>query len=112
MARAQVAMAARVAGVPALDMVTIDFGDHERFAAEAGQARGLGYAGKLCIHPGQVGPANEAFLPSAEEAEWARRLLAAFDAADSTTDIAFEGQMVDEVVAVRARAVVAADEAR
>jgi citrate lyase subunit beta/citryl-CoA lyase len=110
-ARAHVAMAARVAGVPALDMVTIDFGDHQRFAAEAGQARALGYAGKLCIHPGQVGPANEAFLPSVEEAERARRLLAAFDAAGGAT-IAFEGQMVDEVVAVRARAVVAADEAR
>ena len=110
-ARAHVAMAARVAGVPALDMVTIDFGDHERFATEAGQARALGYAGKLCIHPGQVGAANDAFLPSPEEAERARRLLAAFDAAGGAT-IAFEGQMVDEVVAVRARAVVAADEAR
>ncbi len=103
-ARAQVAMAARVAGVPAFDMVTIDFGDHDRFVTEAREARALGYAGKLCIHPSQVGPANEAFLPSPEELDWAARLLAAFDEAGGGT-IAFEGQMVDEVVAARARAI-------
>jgi citrate lyase subunit beta/citryl-CoA lyase len=103
-ARALVAMAARVAGVAALDMVTIDFGDHERFVREARQARALGYAGKLCIHPGQVELANHAFLPSSEEADRARRLLTAFEEAGGAT-IAFEGQMVDEVVAARARAV-------
>ena len=105
-ARASVAMAARLAGVPALDMVTLDFGDTDRFVGEAREARALGYAGKLCIHPAQVGPANEAFLPSAEEVDWARRLLAAFTEAEGAT-IAFEGLMVDEVVAARARAIVA-----
>lgn len=108
-ARAQVAMAARLAGVVALDMVTIDFGDHERFRTEAGEARALGYSGKLCIHPGQVPLANEAFLPSEEEVDWARRLLAAFAEAEGRT-IAFEGLMVDQVVAERARAVLATAE--
>jgi citrate lyase subunit beta/citryl-CoA lyase len=102
--RSYVAMAARLAGVPALDMVTIDFGDDARFAAEAREARALGYAGKLCIHPAQVALANESFRPSADEVAWAARLLAAFDAAGGTT-IAFEGLMVDEVVAARARAI-------
>jgi citrate lyase subunit beta/citryl-CoA lyase len=106
-ARSLVAMAARVAGVPALDMVTLDFGDGDRFTREATEARALGYAGKLCIHPAQVPLANDAFRPSDEEVDWATRLLAAFDDAGGTT-IAFEGQMVDEVVAARARAVLAA----
>jgi citrate lyase subunit beta/citryl-CoA lyase len=106
-ARQYVVVAARLAGVPALDMVTIDFRDDERFAAEARQARTLGYAGKLCIHPAQVGLAHEAFRPTDDEVDAARRLLAAFDAAGGDT-IAFEGQMVDEVVAARARAVLAA----
>jgi citrate lyase subunit beta/citryl-CoA lyase len=101
-ARSLVGMAARLAGVPALDMVTTDFGDTARFVAEAAEARALGYAGKLCIHPSQVGPANEAFVPSAEEVDRAERLLAAFEAAAGAT-IAFEGQMVDEVVARQAR---------
>ena len=106
-ARSLVAMAARLAGVAALDMVTIDFHDADRFVAEAREARALGYAGKMCIHPAQVPLAREAFQPTAEEIDTARRLLAAFDAAGGDT-IAFEGQMVDEVVAARARAVLAA----
>ena len=105
-ARAYVAVAARLAAVPALDMVTIDFGDADRFGAEAREARTLGYAGKLCIHPAQVPLAADAFRPSEDEVDAARRLLAAFEAAGGDT-IAFEGQMVDEVVAARARAVLA-----
>jgi citrate lyase subunit beta / citryl-CoA lyase len=92
--------------VPALDMVTIDFRDDDRFVAEAREARTLGYSGKLCIHPGQVPLAHDAFRPTPEEVDGATRLLAAFDAAGGDT-IAFEGQMVDEVVAARARAVLA-----
>ncbi len=105
--RALVAMAARLCGVTALDMVTLDFHDEARFLAEAAQARALGYAGKLCIHPAQVPLARSAFSPTAGEVDWARRLLAAFEGAGSMT-IAFEGQMVDEVVAARARSVLAA----
>jgi citrate lyase subunit beta/citryl-CoA lyase len=105
-ARAWVAMAARLAGVAALDMVTLSFGDEMRFRREANEARALGYAGKLCIHPAQVALANEAFRPSAEEVDWARRLLAAFNGAGGLT-IGFEGLMVDEVVAARARSILA-----
>jgi citrate lyase subunit beta/citryl-CoA lyase len=108
--RAMLAMAARLAGVPALDMVTTDFRDDVRFRAEARSARALGYAGKLCIHPAQVTLANESFRPSPEELEWARGLLAAFAAAEGHA-VAYEGQMVDEPVAARARAIVAAAEA-
>jgi citrate lyase subunit beta/citryl-CoA lyase len=109
--RAMLAMAARLAGVPALDMVTTDFRDEERFVAEARAARSLGFAGKLCIHPAQVALANQAFLPSAQEVEWASALLAAFEAAGGVA-IAHEGQMVDEPVAARARAILAAAEGR
>ena len=105
-ARAHVAMAARVAGVPALDMVTLDFADDDRFVREAREARALGYAGKLCIHPAQVALAVDAFRPTADEVDWATRVLVAFDEAGGMT-IAFEGQMVDEVVAARARAILA-----
>jgi citrate lyase subunit beta/citryl-CoA lyase len=103
-ARSFVAVAARLAGVPALDMVTIDFGDDDRFVAEAREARALGYAGKMCVHPAQVALAEVAFRPTEDEVDRARRLLAAFEAAGGET-IAFDGQMVDEVVAARARAV-------
>lgn len=108
-ARSLVAMAARLAGIPALDMITLDFGDDERFVREAREARALGYTGKMCIHPRQAQLADEAFRPTSEELEWARRVLRAFDEAAGAT-IAFEGLMVDEVVAARARSIVVAME--
>jgi citrate lyase subunit beta/citryl-CoA lyase len=110
--RAQVALAARLAGIPALDIVVAAFTDDARFRREAAEARALGFAGKLCIHPSQVTLANEAFVPSTDEVERARRLLAAYDAAvaGGRAAIAFEGQMVDEPLATRARAVLQAAE--
>jgi citrate lyase subunit beta/citryl-CoA lyase len=103
-ARSWVAMAARLAGIAALDMVTLSFGDDDRFRREAAEARALGYTGKLCIHPAQVVLANAAFRPTTEEVVWARQVVDAFHAAGGAT-IAVEGLMVDEVVAARARAI-------
>jgi citrate lyase subunit beta/citryl-CoA lyase len=108
-ARARIAVAGRQAGVPVVDQVVADFGDAERFAAEAAEARAMGFAGKLCIHPSQVAAANAAFSPSDAEIERATALLAAYDAAVAAgrASIAFEGQMVDEPVARQARALLA-----
>ena len=108
-ARSEVVLAARLAGVPAIDQVVTDFGAGDAFAAEAAEARNLGYSGKLCIHPAQVPLANRAFTPDDAEVRRARRLLSAYDraAADGVAAIAFEGQMVDEPLAGQARRVIA-----
>jgi citrate lyase subunit beta/citryl-CoA lyase len=108
--RSYVALAARLAGVSALDIIVTEFRDDERFLREAAEAVALGYAGKLCIHPSQVTLANRAFVPSAADVDRARRLLAAYDdaVAAGRAAIAFEGQMVDEPLAARARALLAA----
>ena len=112
-ARSAVALAARLGGVPLLDQVVTDFRDDDRFIAECAQARAIGYSGKLCIHPGQVALANAAFIPSADEVDRARRLLKVYENATSEglAAIDFEGQMVDEPLAVQARRIIAtADE--
>ncbi|MEO0494505.1 MAG: CoA ester lyase [Actinomycetota bacterium] len=108
-ARAQVALAGRLAEVAVIDQIVADFTDDDRCRRECLDARAMGYGGKLCIHPAQVAIANEAFLPSAEEVERARRLLAAYDegTARGVASVAFEGQMVDEPVAVQARRILA-----
>ena len=109
-ARSRVALAARVAEVHAIDQIVADLRDETRYLHDAEEGRALGYQGKLCIHPAQVALAHQVFTPSAEEVERARRLLAAYDAAaargEATLD--FEGQMVDEPMARRARATLAA----
>ncbi len=109
-ARAQLVWSARLAGITALDQVVSDYRDLDRFAAESADARRLGYAGKLCIHPDQVGLANEAFGVSEAELERAVALVAAAEAAaaQGIGVITFEGAMVDEPIVVRARAVIAA----
>ncbi|HJP24289.1 MAG TPA: aldolase/citrate lyase family protein, partial [Acidimicrobiales bacterium] len=109
-ARAQIAQAAHLGGIQAIDMVVTDFGDEDRFRREAIESRSLGFSGKLCIHPSQVPIATEAFRPSADELAWATEIAEAYDAALAAGDasIAVNGKMVDEPVARRARALLAA----
>ena len=111
-ARSRVALAARLAGVHALDQIVSTFADDARFLADARRGRAIGYRGKLCVHPSQVALANEVFAPSPEELDRARRLLAAYDEASRRGEaaIVFDGEMVDEPMAVRARALLAVDE--
>jgi len=109
-ARSQVALAGRLAGVPTLDQVVTDFRNDAAFERETREARALGFRGKLCIHPRQVPLANAGFLPSPAELDHARRLLEAYGRASASgiAAIDFEGQMVDEPLAARARQILAA----
>ena len=106
-ARSHVALAARLAGIPALDQVVVNYRDDARFESEALAARALGYRGKLCIHPSQVKLALKAFTPSAEEVSWAERLIAAVESADGAGVVSFEGTMVDAPILLRAKSLVA-----
>ncbi len=110
-ARAQVGQAARLGGVQAIDMAVVDFGDDDRFRREATEARALGFAGKLCIHPAQVPLASEAFRPTDAELSWAHEVDAAYREAIGRGEaaISVRGEMVDEPVARRARALLATD---
>lgn len=95
--RALVALAAAAAKVQAIDMVTADPRDVERAGREAQEARSLGYAGKMCIHPAQVPAVHAAFAPTAEEVAWARRVLDAVEAAGIGAGgvVVVDGKMVD-----------------
>ena len=82
------------------------------FVADAELGRALGYGGKVCIHPSQVTWANRVFSPSPEELDHARRLARRPTTPRPTAGeavITFEGQMVDEPMARRARALLEAD---
>lgn len=89
----------------ALDQVVVDFRNDAAFRTDAALGRALGYQGKMCIHPAQVALANAAFSPTPEEVDRARRLVEAYDAATraGVAAIEFEGEMVDEPLARRAR---------
>lgn len=96
-ARSRVALAARVAAVPAYDQVVIDFRDDVTFERDAEAGRAIGYSGKLCIHPSQVAIANLVFSPSEQELARARGMLAAWEegSARGVAAVEYEGEMVD-----------------
>jgi citrate lyase subunit beta/citryl-CoA lyase len=104
--RLQIVLESRLAGLPApIDGVTTTWSDADAFGAEVRSAKALGFGAKLCIHPAQVGLANNAFLPTPEEVAWAQRVIEA--TAVHSGAIAVDGKMVDAPVIDRARAILA-----
>ena len=105
-ARSRLVVASRVGGLPApLDGVTMSTTDDAAARAAAARARQLGFGGKLCIHPRQVGPVAEGLRPSAAQLDWAARVL---EAAERGPDpFILDGEMVDRPVVARAHAIAA-----
>ena len=88
-------LGASAAGVDAIDSACMDFGDLARFERECIAARRAGYSAKLAIHPKQVPIINATFTPSAEEVQWARRVVAAFSAQPQLGVVGIDGKVID-----------------
>lgn len=103
-AHGQLVNAARAAGVAPLASVFPHFEDPMAVHAYARRMRGLGFEGIGCIHPRQIRPAHEAFMPSAEEVARARTIVEKYEDAlkEGRGAVAVEGRMVDAPVAQRA----------
>lgn len=82
--------------VQAIDSVHVDFRDLTGLKDRLEDARRDGFSGKLAIHPDQVGPINEAFIPPAAEVDWARRVVAAFSSDPNAGVTSLDGQMIDK----------------
>jgi citrate lyase subunit beta/citryl-CoA lyase len=109
-ARSAVVIASRAAGIePPLDTVWADLRDAEGFALSARRAAELGFQGKMCIHPDQIGATNAAFSPSEQQLSWAKRVVAAFEEAEAKglASIQLDGQFIDYPIVQRARQVIA-----
>ena len=94
----RILVAARAAGIQAIDGPHLALEDLDGLRAAARRVRSLGYDGKWAIHPAQLPVINEAFSPSGEEVDRARAILAAHDEATraGTGAVRFDGEMVDE----------------
>lgn len=108
-ARSAVVVAAAAYNLQAIDTVFVDLQDTAGLQAEAEFALGLGYDGKLAIHPRQVDVINDVFTPSAEDVARARRLIQAFEEQQEAGAGVFEyeGRMVDMPMVRAARRVLA-----
>jgi len=105
-----VLIAARAAGLQAIDGPHLDISDLDGMRAAAGRARTLGYDGKWALHPTQVEPLNEIFSPTDEELARARGVLDALDHAatgEGRGAAMLDGEMIDEASRKRALQIVA-----
>ena len=93
LARSLCLLAAVAAEVEPIDTVFTDFKDTKGLLREARAARRAGFTGKIAIHPDQVEPINQSFTPSADEIEYAQRVVNAFSSGAGT--VGLDGKMLD-----------------
>ena len=113
-ARSRIVLASRSARLePPLDTVFIHIGQVEALRRSAERVKTMGFQGKLCIHPEQIGPVNEVFTPTSEELEKARVYVQAFEEAEAAglASIQVDGYFIDYPIVELARRTVALGEA-
>lgn len=105
-ARSHIVLASRSAGrQPPVDSVYTDIRDLQGLENEARLARRLGFQGKSAIHPNQVAIINRVFTPSAEEIQYARKVVQAFEEAEARGSASFTigDSFVDIAIVEKAR---------
>lgn len=106
-ARSQVVVAARLAGLYALDTVYSDLDNMEKFEEEVRLIKQMGFDGKSVIHPKQIAIVHKLFTPDEKQINRAVKILKAMEEAKcaGTGVIAVDGKMVDEPMVIRAKRV-------
>ncbi|BAN01742.1 HpcH/HpaI aldolase/citrate lyase family protein [Ilumatobacter coccineus] len=106
-------LAAREASKVAIDGVYNDVKNPDGFAAECRQGMEMGFDGKTLIHPSQVEPANDMWAPSADEIDYAQRVIAAFDeaVAEGKGVVTVDGRMIENLHVDNARRTLATADA-
>jgi len=104
-ARQMIVVAARAAGIDALDTVYSNLNDMDTFRREVELIKALGFDGKSIINPRQIEIINEVFAPKQKDIEKALKILAAIKEAEAKGSgvIAVNGKMVDKPVVIRAQ---------
>jgi citrate lyase subunit beta / citryl-CoA lyase len=100
--RGALLVAARAAGIQAIDGPHLQVSDQAGLVASASRAREFGFDGKWALHPDQIEPLNEVFAPTAAELERAGAILAALEEAPDRGAVMLDGEMIDEASRKRA----------
>ena len=105
--------AARTQDLVVLDGVFNAIDDADGFARQCAQGVEFGFDGKTLIHPSQVGPANAAFSPEADEVAWARKVADAFAEPENSVKgvLRVEGRMVERLHLAEAHRLIAVADA-
>jgi len=108
-ARGQLILAARAAGIQAIDTVFSDVSDDEGLFNETVMIKEMGFDGKSIVNPRQMRIVHEIFTPTAKEIEYAQRVIAASDDAKARGlgVVSLNGKMIDTPIVDRAERVLA-----
>lgn len=108
-ARGRIVIAARAAGVMALDTVFTDINDQEGFLREVRLIKQMGFDGKSVINPNQIPLVHAAFAPTEDQVRKARRVIEAAREAEARGSgvVSLDGKMIDKPIVVRAERVLA-----
>ncbi|MFJ6900721.1 HpcH/HpaI aldolase/citrate lyase family protein [Streptomyces hokutonensis] len=106
-AQARIVNAAAGATVPSIAGPTVSVDDEQLLASHCARQAGLGFTGKLCIHPAQLATVQTAFGPDTAMVAHARRILGAVGDGQGPGAITVDGDMVDQPVIARARQILA-----
>lgn len=103
-ARHMLVNSAKAAGIQAIDTVFSDVGDMEGLRQSVIEAKSLGFEGKGCIHPRQIQIVNDAFAPTGEEIEKAKKIVIAFEDAErkGLGVVSLGSKMIDPPIVKRA----------
>ena len=103
-ARSAIVVAARAAGIDAVDTVFSDVNDEEQLVKETTAVKQLGFDGKSVINPRQIKPVHRVFTPTQTEVQKALRILEASAEAEKRGSgvVALNGKMIDRPVVLRA----------
>ncbi|MCK0530081.1 HpcH/HpaI aldolase/citrate lyase family protein [Sphingobium agri] len=112
MVRSLCLLGAHAAGSEAVDTLYVDFRDPEGLRASCKAARAEGFSGRVAIHPAQVDIINESFSPSADEVDFARRVINLFAANPDAGTLGLDGKMLDIPHLKQAERTLAMHEAR
>jgi citrate lyase beta subunit len=104
--RAALVAAAARGGRAVLDVPFLDIADEAGLAEETRRVQALGFTAKLAIHPKQVATIQSVLTPTGAQVDWARRIVAAMEAASGGVCVV-DGKMVDLPVLRAARRVLA-----
>ena len=104
--RSEMVLASRFGKLePPVDTVFIHIKEHDAFRSSCSNILGLGFQGKMCIHPDQVPVTNETFTPDPEEVKWSQRVIDEFAKAEKAgiASIQIDGYFVDYPIVEKAQ---------
>ena len=112
-ARAKIPVDAKAAGVAAIDAIWQNVDNTNGLMKDARVAKRLGYSGKSIIHPSQIDPVHNIFIPTKNEIEWAKKVIEALgqtmERGSGKGAVKLEGKMIDAVHYKQAKAILNSD---